>query len=221
MLGIAIIKSHCIEIFFVFCGHFHAGRRNEGDRAIELGQRVTERVHRAHPHIADGNPAQTVNCAFFAQHGVEIGQNLGGMFAPAVTAVDHGDGCPFCGFLRCTLLEVAHHDHIAVELKHLDGIFNGLLIEIARAGHLCIRETGYMTAQAVHRGFVCQAGAGGRLIKSCYQSLISQKIGILAVASNRLQLFGNLKDTEKLITFELFQRKNVTTCKTTHFTYSF
>ena len=217
VVGKAEIQTHSFEIFFVVVGHFHAGRRYKGDGAIELSQRVPQRVHRAHPHIADGDPAQPVDGLLFPKHGVEVGENLRGMFAPAVAAVDDGNRRPFCRLVGRALLEVAHHNHVAVIFQHLDGILNGFLIEIARAGHLRIGKTRHMTAQAVHRGFVRQAGARRRLIKRRHQSLFRQQIRILTIAGNRLQFFGNFEHTEKLVAFKIFQRKNVTSSKTTHF----
>ena len=93
-------------------------------------------MHGAHAHIANSQPAQAVDAPFFAQNRIEVGQNLGGMFTPAVAAVNNRDGSPFGSLVRCALLEVAHHDHIAIVFQHLDRVFNGFLVEITCTGHL-------------------------------------------------------------------------------------
>ena len=77
------------------------------------------------------------------------------MFAPAVAAVDDRDRSPLGCFGWRALGEVAHHNHITIELQHLYRILDRLLVEVTGARHLGIRETGHMAAQAVHGRFVC------------------------------------------------------------------
>ncbi len=173
-------------------------------------------MHRAHAHIADGQPLQTVNAALLAQHRVQVGQDLRRVLAPAVAAVDDGHAGPLGRFVRRALLEVAHHDHVAVELQHLDGVLDRLLVEVAGTRHLGIAETGDVPAQAVHGRFVRQARAGAGLIERGHQRLVLQQIAVLAIARDRLQPLGNLEHAEELLALELFQRQNVTTSKTTH-----
>ena len=213
------------EIGLVALRHLHVGRvveqrvrgrSHKRDRAIELRQRVAERVHRAHPHIADRQPAQAVDGAFLAQHGVEIGEDLRGMLAPAVAAVDDRHARPLRGLVRRALLEVAHHDHVAVELQHLHRVLDGLLVPVARARHLGVGEAGDVPAQAVHRGLVRQARARRRLVERRHQRLLDEHIHIAALPRDRLQLGGNVEDVKELVPFKLFQRQNVTTHKTTH-----
>ena len=143
---------------------------------------------------------------FSLEHGVQIGQDLGGVFAPAVAAVDDRHGSPFGGFVRRALLEVAHHDHVAVEFQHFDRVFDRFLVEIAGAGHLGIRETGHVPTQAVHGGFVSQAGARAGLVKGRYQGLFLEQIAVAAVAGDRFKFFGNFEDTEELVALEIFER---------------
>jgi hypothetical protein len=63
----------------------------------------------------------------------------------------------------------------------------------------------------VHGGFVRQASTGAGLVKRSYQGLLLQQIAVAAVHGNRLQLFSDLKNPEKLIALELFERKDITT----------
>ena len=173
-------------------------------------------MHGAHAHIAHSQPFQSIDGAFFGQDGVKVGQDLGGMLAPAIAAINDRHGSPFGGFLWSALLEVAHHDHIAVELEHFDCILDGLLVPVTGAGHLGIRETGHMPAQAVHGGFVRQAGAGGGLVESGHHGLLSEQVAVAAGFGDGLHFIGNFKDVEEFLTFEFFEGQNITTCKTTH-----
>ncbi len=138
------------------------------------------------------------------------------MLAPAVAAVDDRHAGPLGRFVRRALLEVAHHDHVAVEFQHLHGVLDRLLIEVAGARHLGIAEAGDVPAQAVHRRFVRQARAGAGLIERGDQRLVLQQIAVLAIPRDRLQPLGDFEHAEKLLALELLQRQNVTTCKTTH-----
>jgi hypothetical protein len=92
---------------------------------------------------------------------------------------------------------VAHNDHVAVILQHFYGILDGFLVPVARAGHLGIRETGHVPAQAVHGGFVSQTGAGGRLVESRHHGLFGQNIGVATLARDRLQFTGDFENAEK------------------------
>ena len=160
MLDFLEVHAVLLQFLLELVGQAHLRRRDERDRAVELGQGIAQRVHRAHAHVADGQPLQAVDAALFAQDGVQVGQDLGRVLAPAVAAVDDRHARPLGGFVRRALLEVAHHDHIAVEFQHLDRVLDRLLVEVAGAGHLGIREAGDVPAQAVHGGFVRQARAG-------------------------------------------------------------
>ncbi len=173
-------------------------------------------MHRAHAHITNRQPLKPVNTPFFAQHGVEVGQDLGGVFTPTIATIDNRHRRPLGGFMRRTLLEVAHHNHITVELQHLDRVLNRFLIPIPRAGHLSIRETGHMPTQAVHGSFVRQAGAGARLVEGGYQGLVTAQIDIFPITGNIFHFAGNIEYVEELLPFELLQRKDIATSKTTH-----
>ncbi len=149
--------------------------------------------------------------AFFSADGVKIGQDLGGVLTPAVTAVDDRNRCPFGGFVRRTLLEVAHHDHITVKLQHLYGVFNALLVPVAGTGHFCIRKSGHMAAQAVHGGFVSQPGAGDGLVEGGHHGLLCEKITVAAGFGDGRHFIRNFEHVEKLLAFEFFERQNITT----------
>ena len=88
VLGFLEVQAVLLQLFLELGLEGHVGRGHEGDRAVELGQGVGQRVHRAHAHVADGQPLQAVDAALLAQHGVQVGQDLGGVLAPAVAAVD-------------------------------------------------------------------------------------------------------------------------------------
>ncbi len=78
-----------------------------------------------------------------------------------------------------------------------------------------------MPAQAVHGGFVGQAGARAGLVESRHHGLFFQKVAVATVASNRLELICYFKDTEKFRALEILERKDITTRKTTHCKFSF
>jgi len=63
----------------------------------------------------------------------------------------------------------------------------------------------------VHGGFVRQAGAGAGLVKRRHQGLLFQQIAVAAVPGNRIQLFSDLENPEKLIALEFLERKDITT----------
>ena len=107
-------------------------------------------MHRAHAHIANRQPLEPVQAALLAQHGVEVGQDLGGVFAPSITAVDDRDTDPFGRFVRSSFLEMAHYDHVTLVLEHFKGILDGFHIKIPGPGHLCIGKTGHLPAQSQH-----------------------------------------------------------------------
>ncbi len=111
---------------------------------------------------------------------------------------------------------MAHHDHIAVELQHFDRILDRFLIEVAGACHLGIGKPGHMTAQAVHGSFVCQARAGGRLIKGCHEGLLREHVAVTAANRNGFQLGGHVENVEKFLSFKILEGQDVPTSKTTH-----
>src|SRR5262249_55471161 len=59
-----------LEISLEVVGEAHIWGRNERDRAIELAQSITERMHGAHAHIADGQPFESVDATLLAQDGI-------------------------------------------------------------------------------------------------------------------------------------------------------
>jgi hypothetical protein len=99
---------------------------------------------------------------------------------------------------------------------HVDGVFDALLVEVAGAGHLGVGKTEHMAAQAVHGGFMGQAGAGAGLIEGGQQGLVGQQVAVAAIAGNRLQVFSNLKDPEKLFALKILKRQDVAPRKATH-----
>ena len=174
-------------------------------------------MHRAHAHVTNGQPLQAIDAAFFAQDSVQVGQDLGRVLAPAIAAVNDRDARPLGGFLRRALLEMAHDDHITVELEHLDCILDGFLVEVSGTGHLGIREAGDMASQAVHGGFMSQTRARRRLIESRYQGLVFEHIHILACPGDGLPSPRQHRKTWKnSFRLEFLKGKNITTSKTTH-----
>ena len=216
MINYFIVQAVILEFLLELIGQTHLGRRDKSDGAIELSQRIRQRVHRSHAHITDGQPLQSINAAFLAPDRIKIGQDLSRVFAPTVAAVDDRNARPLGGFVRGALLEVAHHDHIAVELQHLDRVLDRLLIEVTGTGVFGIRETGHVSAQTMHRAFMGKTCARGRLVEGCYQSLLLEQIHVLSGPRDGFHFQGDVEHLEKLIALEILQRQNITTCKTTH-----
>ncbi len=173
-------------------------------------------MHGAHPHVAHRQPAQAVDPALLAPDGVEVGEDLGRVLAPAVAAVDDRHRGPLGGLVRRALLEVAHDDHVAVELEHLDRVLDRLLVEVAGPGHLGVGEAGDVAAEAVHGRLVGQPGAGRRLVEGRDQRLVLQQVAVAAVAGDRLELLGHLEDAEELVPLEVLERENVATTEAAH-----
>ncbi len=197
------VEAHVAHFRFKFRQEVHFVRGDHVDFGVELAQRVAEAVHGAHAHIADHDPGQAVERAALTPDGEGVGQDLGGMLAPAVAAVDHRHAGMERGFGGRALLEVAHGDHVAVIFQHLDGVLNAFLVEVTGARHLGIGEAGHMPAQAVHRGFRRQTGAGARLVERRDKRLFFQQIPIAAVARIGLEPFGDFKYAEILVTIKV------------------
>ena len=64
-------------------------------------------------------------------------------------------------------------------------------------GHFGVGKAGDLPAQADHRGFVGQAGAGGWLVECRDQDLVFEDVGVAAIASDWLQFFGDFEHTGK------------------------
>ncbi len=163
-------------------------------------------MHSAHAHITNSNPPESIQSSFLGQDGVEIRQNLGGVFSPTVTTVDNRNAGPFGCFVRSTFHEMAHHNHVAVILEHFKGVLDGFHVKIARAGHFCIRKPGYFSAQAQHSGFVGQASSSGRLVKSRHQGFFFQQINVFSILRNGSQFFSNCEYSFKFVSFNVSQR---------------
>jgi hypothetical protein len=173
-------------------------------------------MHGAHAHVTHGQPLQSINVTLFSQYSVQVGQDLGGMFTPAITAIDDGHRSPPGCLHGSTLLEMAHHDDITVVFQHFDRVFDRFLVPVTSAGHFGIRKTRHMTAQAVHGGFMSKAGTGAGLIKSGYHGFFSQQITVTTAFGDRRHFVRHFKHMEKFFSFEILQRKNISTSKTTH-----
>ena len=61
---------------------------------IELREGIPDGVHGAHAMIADTHERLAVDASGLPLDGVEVGEDLGGMLAPAVAGVDDGNRCP-------------------------------------------------------------------------------------------------------------------------------
>jgi len=104
-----------------------------------------------------------------------------------------------------TDLWMAHDDHIAIELQHLHGVLNGFLIKVAGTGHFRIRKTSHLAAQPDHACLMGEAGAGAWLVEGGHQGLVFQEVGVLPVPGYWFKFFGNFKNTEKFIPFEILE----------------
>ena len=60
---------------------------------------------------------------------------------------------------------MAHGDHVAVILEHVDGVFDGLLVKVPRSGHFEIGETQDAAAHPVHPRLGRKARSRARLVK--------------------------------------------------------
>ena len=109
------------------------------------------------------------------------------------------------GLVRCALVEVAHHDDVAVVLEHVDGVLDRLLIEVAGTRHLGVGEAGHGAAEAMHGGLMSEAGAGRRLVERRHHRLVLEEIGVATLASNGLEAVGDLEEVEELVPFEVLQ----------------
>ena len=199
------VQAVLLELSLEFRRQRHLRRSDKGDWAIELGQGIAQRMHGAHAHVANRQPLQPIDPPFLLQDSVQVGQNLGGMLTPAITAVNNRDGSPFRGFVRGSLLKMAHDDHIAVKLEHFYRVFNRFLVKISSAGHLGIRESGHMPTQAVHGRLVGQARSGARLVESCHQSFLSQHGAVSPALGNRFQLFSYFENMKEFQPLKIFQ----------------
>ena len=150
MIGFCKVDAILIEFLLELIRQIHLGRGDKRNGAIELAEGIAKRMHRAHAHITNCQPLETVNAALFTKYGVQVGENLCWVLAPAVTTIDDGNARPFRGFMRRALLKVAHHDHVAVELEHFDRVLDGLLIEVTGSGHFCIGEARDVASQTMH-----------------------------------------------------------------------
>jgi len=118
--------------------------------------------------------------------------------------------------MRGALLEVPHHDHVTVVFQHVHRVFDRLLVEVAGAGHLRIREAGDLPTQAQHCGLMRQPCAGAGLVERRDQDFVRQQIGVLPIAGERRQLISHLKNALKLVALETLERQNVPTGKAPH-----
>ena len=107
--------------------------------------------------------------------------------------------------MRGALREVTHDEDVAVVLEHVHGVLDGLLIEVAGAGHLGVGEAGDVTAEAMHCRFVGESGARRRLVERRDQGLVGEKVGIAAFPSDRLEAVGDLEEVFELVPFEFLE----------------
>ena len=149
---LAVVDVALIEFGTELREQRHVRWVDERGLHVEAGHRVEQRVHRAHPHVANAQHVQPVEAALVLPDRVEVGEHLGGVLTPAVAAVDDRHRRPLRGLRRCALLEVAHRDDVAVVLEHVDGVLDALLVEVAGPRHLRVGEPEDMPAEAVHRG---------------------------------------------------------------------
>ena len=156
----------------------HLGRPDDVRLRVELRERVEDRVHRPHAHVADEQERAAVDRAHLLLRRVQVGQDLGRVLAPAVAAVDDRDRGPLGGLRGRALLEVAHRDDVAVVLEHVDRVLDRLLVEVAGPRHLRVGEPEHVAAEPVHRGLGGQPGARARLVEGRQQRLVREQVGV-------------------------------------------
>ena len=161
----------------------HVGRADDVRLRRELRQRVEDRVHRAHAHVADEQVRQPVERAELGADRVQVGQDLRRMLAPAVAAVDHRDGRPLGRLGGRALLEVPHRDDVGVELEHVDRVLHRLLVEVAGPRHLRVGEPEHVAAEPVHRGLGRHPRARARLVEGRQQRLVGEQVDVAPLAS--------------------------------------
>ena len=173
-------------------------------------------MHRAHAHVAHEEERQAVERALLLPDGVEVGEHLGGMLAPAVTAVDDGHGRPLGGLCRRTLLVVPDGDDVAVVLQHVEGVLEGLHVEVAGAGHLGVGEAQHVAAQAMHGRLRGEARARAGLVEGRQQRLVGQQVRVAPVPCDGQQVVGDLEDAEVLVARHVPQRQDVAALEASH-----
>ena len=209
-----------VELEHELVGQRHLGRSDDIRLRVELRERVEDRVHRAHAHVADEQERLAVDRAELLLDRVEVGEDLRGMLAPAVAAVDDRDRGPERGFRRCALLEVPHRDDVGVELQHVDRVLHRLLVEVAGPGHLRVGEAQHVTAEAVHRGFGRHPGARARLVERRQQRLVLQQIGVAAALGDRCELVAGLEHALEVGALKVLERQDVAAQKAPHGSFS-
>ena len=111
-----------------------------GDLDVELGRGVAHRVHRAHPQVPNEKEMQAIQPPLLLPHCVEVTDPLGRMLTPPIAAIEDRHARPAGRLRGSAFLKVADCDHVAVELEHVHGVLDRLLIEVARSGHLRVGE---------------------------------------------------------------------------------
>jgi len=107
--------------------------------------------------------------------------------------------------MRCPLQEMPHYNHISIIFEHFHGIFDRFLVKITCACHLGVRESGDMSAQAVHGGFVCQPRTGTGLIECGHQRLLCQQVSVSAAFGDRGHFIRDIENMKEFFTLEFFQ----------------
>jgi hypothetical protein len=78
-LGHAVGDAHLVELGHELGLEGHLRRRDDDRLRVELRQRVEDRVHRPHPHVADEQVRQAVQRPALEQDRVQVGEHLGRM----------------------------------------------------------------------------------------------------------------------------------------------
>ena len=173
-------------------------------------------MHRPHAHVADEQVRQPVKPSELLGGRVEVGQDLGWMLAPAVTAVDHRNRCPPGGLGGRALLEVAHRNDVAVVLQHVHRVLDRLLVEVAGPSHLGVREAEDVAAQAVHGRLRGQTRARARLVERRQERLVREQLGIPPALRDRGKLVADLEHALEISPFEVLERQNVSPEEASH-----
>ena len=138
--GLLVVDVERVDLRLELGQQAHVRRPHDVGLGVELRQRVEDRVHGPHAHVAHEQVGQPVERALLVEDRVQVGQDLGRVLAPAVAAVDDRHGRPLGGLGRRALLEVADGDDVRVVLEHVEGVLDRLLVEVAGPGHLRVAE---------------------------------------------------------------------------------
>jgi hypothetical protein len=173
-------------------------------------------VHRAHAHVPDEQEREVVDAPALSPRRVQVGEDLRGVLAPPVAAVDDRNARPLRRLGRRALLEVPDSQDVAVVLEHVEGVLDGLLVEVACPSHLRVGEADDVAAQPVHRRLGCEPRTCAGLVEGSHQRLVGEQVRVPSFLRDGPELLRNLEHPEVLVALEVLQRQDVAPQEAAH-----